>query len=192
MMRDIARPPGGSAVCRRASTARRRRRQGGPSAANLAGAFHPRFALPSPGGRGSERGASALARARACALRLRRLSRSAAARRARRSPPEGAVPLAPGRFTSSMAMSVSRRGLAVKRCLSAAPGSWHRPARAASAVVAQGQSTSLVRTGSVVRFHSTAPLARIGGPRGFVEPRLCRPLSEAAYWGNSDLRRTAL
>jgi hypothetical protein len=39
----------------------------------------------------------------------------------------------------------------------ARPGRGIVRARASRAVVAQGQSTSLVRTGSVVRFHSTAP-----------------------------------
>ena len=38
------------------------------------------------------------------------------------------------------------------------------------AVVAQGQSTSLVRTGSVVRFHSTAPLSLSVGLKSFSAP----------------------
>lgn len=43
---------------------------------------------------------------------------------------------------------------------------WHRAGFREGAAVAQGQSTSLVRTGSVVQFHSAAPVTTEAGTAG--------------------------
>lgn len=43
---------------------------------------------------------------------------------------------------------------------------WHRAGFKEGAAVAQGQSTSLVRTGSVVQFHSAAPVTTEAGAAG--------------------------
>lgn len=63
--------------------------------------------------------------------------------------------------SSTIGRVVRQGSLPWARCL------WHRArlGRWAVAAVAQGQSTSLVRTGSVVQFHSAAPLRRDYRPR---------------------------
>ena len=158
MVRNLVRLFEQAPIYEPASAPIRWRRQGDPFSYRPAPLNRASRLLPPGKGRGGIRSAPAspIARARACALRLRRF----------RVAPRPDAPAVRRRWSSGCSRQaashlpcgkVSRRDPVVKRRLSGAPRSWHRRVWA-PAVVAQGQSTSLVRTGSVVRFHSTAPL----------------------------------
>ena len=102
-----------------------------------------------------------------CTFRLRRLSRSAAASRSRRlsRAPRPTRPDLPvdGVFIAAQHGGFAGRG---QGPLAMPVRAWHRATGRRSglrAAVAQGQSTSLVRTGSVVQFHPAAPCRRCKG-----------------------------
>jgi hypothetical protein len=103
-------------------------------------------------------------RARAWALRRRRFSRSAAARRCSRSARSSL--LGRGGPAGVLLMHTMKNGMnSARQAVLASRAAVVRWSGNIGAAVAQGQSTPLVRVGSVVQFHSAAPsLTRVACP----------------------------